>query len=723
MLIAVPKRKISIALLVVFLISLIPILNINAASADTGMEWKSINSAKSSNYRGIAQNDSGLFVVVGDDGIIKSSRDLSKWEVQNSGTREYLFGCAWGNGKFVAAGHGGTILYSADGAKWTKAEVGNTVNFNGVVWADGKFLAIGTEGDAKVENSKRVVLSSEDGVQWVVAFQSTGSFSWDHIVFANHLYIVLGYSDYAFSQDGSNWTEKAMPEGVSFNDILWDGSQYIAIGGDSAIFTSKDAVEWTAVETNIKKGLFFHKIIRFSGKYILVIENRGACLLLSSTDLRLWSMASEDSYSEISGFIVSKDTLIAAGWYESILQTKDCTQWNVSQRYAPLLTKVIWSGQQFLSTGNDGTVFISKNGSDWTASRIDCKDTIVDVVWTGTKYAALSAAYSTEPNTYGIDKSEIYSSQDGITWNYTGSINQKNIERLFYFDNRYFALGRGGEILVSNDAITWTAAKTNSNRWLRGLAWNGKRFVCVGMFGEILSSADGMNWTKQDSKCECDFNSVIWNGRTFAVAGGWKTISSSNDGITWNTVIGYTDCTFEDVIWDGEKFLFVQNIGSVYTSKNMKSLALSTAASLSSPESIAWNGECFVMVGRNGSMAVCVPKSPVKVKISGAPVVLNDAPQTVNGKIVFPAKEMAEKLGASFTWNEKAKTVKVVKGKSSIVFTIGGKAAIVNGKATTLDVPASVINGIVMISAKFTVEKLGAKYSWDNASKTMLITR
>jgi Predicted kinase related to dihydroxyacetone kinase len=718
----IQKRRLGFGIFVI-LIAIVIAFNGTVYAATPNMDWKNIDIAKSYNYRGIAQNDKGLFIVVGDEGIVKTSNDLDKWETQNSGTKSYLFGCAWGNGKFVAVGESGTIIYSEDGIKWSKATANNKLHFDGVVWGSGKFIAVGIEGNGNGSNKdKLIILSSSDGVNWTNSYENMGSFSWNNIVFINGLFVVMGYDDYAFSQDGLNWTVKAMPtEDISFNDMIWDGKQYIAIGNKSTIYVSSDVTTWTPVVANINKDLFLLKIVQFDNKYVLVIEDKSSCVILSSSDLRTWSLASNSYYSEISEFIKVNDKLIAAGWYETILQTKDCTAWNVINRFSPSLLKVVWNGKQFLSVGNDGSVFISKNGSDWSTSIIDSKDPVVDVVWTGTNYAAISVTSDTEPNSYDILKSDVYTSMDGVRWTHSSSIDQKNMERIFYFDSRYFILGRKGEIISSSDAIHWTVANTNTDKWLRGLAWNGKSFVCVGMFGVILRSSDGVNWTKQDSKCECDFNSVVWNGRTFVAAGAWKTISSSGDGVKWNTVIGYVDCTFEDVVWDGEKFIFIQNIGNIYSTKNLKSLTLEPANALSSPKSIAWSGMSYVMVGRNGSMAVCTPVNPIKVKINGAPVLLNEAPQYNKDKIVIPAKEIAEKLGASFSFNDKAKSAKIVKGKTSIVLTTGSKTANVNGKAVILDVPASMVNGTVMVSAKFIVEKLGAKYTWDSITKTISI--
>jgi hypothetical protein len=54
----------------------------------------------------------GLFVAVGERGIILASPDGVSWTLRNSGTSRDIYGVIYGNGLFVAVGTGGTILTS-----------------------------------------------------------------------------------------------------------------------------------------------------------------------------------------------------------------------------------------------------------------------------------------------------------------------------------------------------------------------------------------------------------------------------------------------------------------------------------------------------------------------------------------------------------------------------------------------------------------------------------
>jgi hypothetical protein len=54
----------------------------------------------------------GVFVTVGNDGVIVTSTDGTNWAPRASGTSEELVAVAYGNGQFVAIGTSGVIVES-----------------------------------------------------------------------------------------------------------------------------------------------------------------------------------------------------------------------------------------------------------------------------------------------------------------------------------------------------------------------------------------------------------------------------------------------------------------------------------------------------------------------------------------------------------------------------------------------------------------------------------
>jgi peroxiredoxin len=110
-----------------------------------------------------------------------------------------------------------------------------------------------------------------------------------------------------------------------------------------------------------------------------------------------------------------------------------------------------------------------------------------------------------------------------------------------------------------------------------------------------------------------------------------------------------------------------------------------------------------------------VASSAVKPKSSPAvcePIALDSPPTWSSGRILVPMRGILEWLGASVTWNEKARTVTAKKGSKSIEIAVGSRKARVGGKDASLDAPAQMVNGRVYVPLRFVGEALGVKVEY-----------
>ena len=62
---------------------------------------------------------SGLFIAVGQEGVILTSLDGTTWTSRTSGSSEVIWNIYYENSTFVGVGASGTILTSSDGTTWT----------------------------------------------------------------------------------------------------------------------------------------------------------------------------------------------------------------------------------------------------------------------------------------------------------------------------------------------------------------------------------------------------------------------------------------------------------------------------------------------------------------------------------------------------------------------------------------------------------------------------
>lgn len=112
-----------------------------------------------------------------------------------------------------------------------------------------------------------------------------------------------------------------------------------------------------------------------------------------------------------------------------------------------------------------------------------------------------------------------------------------------------------------------------------------------------------------------------------------------------------------------------------------------------------------------------------KISVFGREIKNDVAPKIVNDRTILPIRIVAESLGGTVTWNGELQRVTIQKGADVILITIGADTAYVNGTAVKLDAAAFVENGRTYLPLRFVSETLGAQVAWNEAEKTVTITK
>ncbi len=114
----------------------------------------------------------------------------------------------------------------------------------------------------------------------------------------------------------------------------------------------------------------------------------------------------------------------------------------------------------------------------------------------------------------------------------------------------------------------------------------------------------------------------------------------------------------------------------------------------------------------------------IKVKLNGNEISFPDQePMIKDGRTLVPVRAIFEALGAEVSWLPSAQKVVANTADTNITMTIDRSEYFVNGEKKYLDVPAMLINGRTMVPARASAEGFGCKVDWDDASKTVLITK
>ncbi|MDK8179696.1 N-acetylmuramoyl-L-alanine amidase family protein [Paenibacillus sp. UMB4589-SE434] len=107
--------------------------------------------------------------------------------------------------------------------------------------------------------------------------------------------------------------------------------------------------------------------------------------------------------------------------------------------------------------------------------------------------------------------------------------------------------------------------------------------------------------------------------------------------------------------------------------------------------------------------------------LNGSSIKLPEPVIMVSNSVMIPIRVVSEELGYKVDWNQKARTISIKNGTSTILLTVDKNTASINGKTTQLDVAPMVKNGSTLVPLRFVGESLGLKVDWDNESKSVYL--
>lgn len=262
---------------------------LSAVSTQAQSHWQVQASSTNSSLNGVAFGN-GLFVAVGDSGVILTSPNGQVWTQRLSGTTDRLPAVAFGNGRFVAtcANRDRPALTSPNGINWTPVTITtsngaptNTGAFEVIAFGGGRFMAAGSTNSTATE-----LMKSEDGIsfQTVIPARYPAPFSLDAglkslIYFRERFYGRDEISGYYASSDGVSWKRPGWSGG---NVATTDGMNKVAIVGSSLPQFSIDAAHTflrgeLPVDRYLPKSSFY-PVYRAgcygAGKFV-VVDNKG----------------------------------------------------------------------------------------------------------------------------------------------------------------------------------------------------------------------------------------------------------------------------------------------------------------------------------------------------------------------------------------------------------------------------------------------------------------
>lgn len=481
-------------------------------SSEDGLKWTERKTGMATDLKGLEWGNN-TFVALGyRDGKFLASKDGITWKKVSLPVKyvefwDLSFGMGFNGNAFFATDNDETYLTSKDGVKWTTI----AKDANGIVWGNfrkitDRYYAFGVK---KINGEKvRFYRTSIDGVKWTDV-KYTGKaedFSLDEVVHDGKQYISYTFRAVYASADGANWKPikkiNRMPTIVSgsavgdgkmvsvggytsswgffqmgatgkasydsedgkgpLNDVIWTGKQFLAVGGEGLMMTSKDGIKWTETASPTKESIY--RIIQAKDTYYITGSNG---LIMSSKDLKTWKKQKTNTTLPINSIAWNGKTFVAVG-----LQTLG---WAIGGSIA----------------------LTSDNGTDWKPVTINLKTSGVS----STAFALSDVAWGN--GTFVITARQIYNldlpytvfvSTDGKKWTKVGTKYETTEERdwsqsfygVRYTGDQFVAVGNNGSVYISKDGKEWGREEIpDSEQLFTAQYFNGKLYVVSAFTGQV----------------------------------------------------------------------------------------------------------------------------------------------------------------------------------------------------------------------------------------------
>jgi len=298
---------------------------------------------------------------------------LDTWTQRTSGASGELRDiCIGGNDRLVTVGQDfpnfrGEFRYSDDGVTWNGGIFGINEHLHSVIWDGSQFVAVGQDFNNDINEWEGIVMTSADGTSWTKQFQGAEAFN--DVYFDGTTYIAVGDDGAIYTSTNLvNWTSRSISTTDNFNAVTFGNGVYIAVGGQDnsinpMVYTSPDTVTWTDFSSgaNTPQALFDIEYIvdRFYASGF-------AADLLDSTDNGQTFDSDREDREQIEAFLYGNETYFATGQNRDAsdvpvtLISLDGVNWTeITSPAATDIKSGVFYNDTFLLVGENGEIWQS----------------------------------------------------------------------------------------------------------------------------------------------------------------------------------------------------------------------------------------------------------------------------------------------------------------------------------------------------------------------------
>lgn len=277
------------------------------------------------------------------------------------------------------------------------------------------------------------------------------------------------------SQDPlDNWhTRTPAQSGNMLKAVTYHNNTFVAVGGDGAIMTSPEGVNWTDQT--------------------------------SGTTQYLYSIT------------CGKNLLMAVDWNGGVYSSGDGFNWSKATPIKHTVNAITYGNNLFVTVGYGGRIATSPDGATWTEQTSGVTDILYNVKYCKDMFIAVGKG--------GI----ILTSPDGVTWTNQVSGTTNELYAAGYGNGTYVVAGGNGTVLSSPDGSNWHSRASGTTYTLYDVGFGNDTLILVGENGTILTSADGIVWSSRIANTGSSLYGVINANNTFLIVGSGGIIVQSNE--------------------------------------------------------------------------------------------------------------------------------------------------------------------------------------------------
>ena len=291
------------------------------------------------------------------------------------------------------------------------------------------------------------------------------------------------------------WEKQQSGTDLSLTSVVWDETQFVAVGHEGLIMTSTDGVSWVKKISGINSML---TAITYAKEFSPKLIVGGEGVVITSNDGVNWSVSIEEKNKPflLNDLVWGNGKIIGVSMGKpNVMTSSDGIKWNDAKNPGGLMLAVTRGEHSYVGVGFMSAAFSSNDGVSWEKSTTGIPGVLTGITYANDKFIAVGP------------RGLIVTSSDGLTWNKSSSDTTMGFDQVIW--NGKLAIAVGGQkpfsisdmtalkkptseatVAYSLDGIRWEVETFDEKNAFTSITWSQrlKRFVAVGHGGLIFTA-------------------------------------------------------------------------------------------------------------------------------------------------------------------------------------------------------------------------------------------